>query len=431
MSYVKFLLKLSCFLAPSLACAQPLKYCPAPADNPLRGLVPYAGQAGSNAFPHSMEFQYFPLAALMKDWETYDWQALDKLLNSVKSRGNQAVIRIYCEYPGNGNEIPKFLQDAGVKVVEWDTEKNQKGKVGTPDYRNPLMRRALCEFIAAMGNRYDGDPRLGFITAGFLGLWGEWHNYPRTELSAPKEVQEEVMDAFEKAFSSTKILLRYPADEASQDYASNADRPLGYHDDSFGWATLDTGKKDEEWFFMRGINAAGAEEKWKTHPIGGETRPELWETIFTGKPHEKEQDFLKCIVATHASWLMDSSMFSEKAMSDKIRLERALKETGRMGYELFVSEATINGTKLELKIENRGVAPFYYDWPVEVQADGDTPQQADWKISEIIPGTPVEWSMDLIKVPDSIKIRIPNPMAGGKSLRFANSENDGDWLLLK
>jgi len=122
---------------------------------------------------------------------------------------------------------------------------------------------------------------------------------------------------------------------------------------------------------------------------------------------------------------MDSGMFSNNAMADKDRVELALKETGRMGYELFVSEAAITGTKLVLKIENSGVAPFYYDWPVEARADDDAPKQAEWKISEIIPGDPVEWSMDLGKAQEIIKIRISNPMAGGKSLRFANAESDG------
>ena len=40
-----------------------LKYKQAPADNPLKGLVPYHGQG--NDFPHSMEFCYFPMNKLM------------------------------------------------------------------------------------------------------------------------------------------------------------------------------------------------------------------------------------------------------------------------------------------------------------------------------------------------------------------------------
>ncbi len=144
----------------------------------------------------------------------------------------------------------------------------------------------LRSFIAAFGAKYDGDARIGFITAGLLGTWGEWHTYPRSELMASKQVQAEVMDAYEAAFKKTPILLRYPANEKAWAHAANHLRHLGYHDDSFAWATLATGRKEDDWFFMPAMKAAGksALEKWKTSPIGGEIRPELWGQIFDDQP---------------------------------------------------------------------------------------------------------------------------------------------------
>ena len=52
-------------------------YAPAPADNPLKGFAPYAGQA--KEFPHSLEFQYFALKDLMTGPNTFDWQPLEEL----------------------------------------------------------------------------------------------------------------------------------------------------------------------------------------------------------------------------------------------------------------------------------------------------------------------------------------------------------------
>ena len=117
----------------------------------------------------------------------------------------------------------------------------------------------LKEFIAAFGKKYDGDPRIGYITAGLLGHWGEWHTYPREELFASKEVQTEVLDAYETAFRVTPVLLRYPSGPHDGSRAPNASRPFGYHDDSFAWATLDTGRKGDEWFYMTALKAAGPE----------------------------------------------------------------------------------------------------------------------------------------------------------------------------
>lgn len=73
----------------------------------------------------------------------------------------------------------------------------------------------------------NGDPRIGFVTAGLLGLWGEWHTHPRPDLFADLEGQREVLDTFEAAFTTTPILLRYPAGEQDARLAANADRPFG------------------------------------------------------------------------------------------------------------------------------------------------------------------------------------------------------------
>ena len=130
----------------------------------------------------------------------------------------------------------------------------------TPDYTDPRLRAVLLRFIAALGRKYDGDPRIGFITAGLLGGWGEWHGMaPRWDLFAGKDLQLAVMDAYEAAFATTRILVRYPTGgEGFQQLAPNVKRRFGYHDDSFAWGTLDTGKPGDSWFFMTAQKIAGS-----------------------------------------------------------------------------------------------------------------------------------------------------------------------------
>jgi hypothetical protein len=234
----------------------------------------------------------------------------------------------------------------------------------TPDYENPRLRQVLKEFIAAFGQKYVGDPRIGFITAGLLGAWGEWHTYPKSELFASKYVQTEVLDPYESAFHITPILLRHPAGADYYAQAPNARRKFGYHDDSFAWATLDTGKPDDDWFFVPALKAAGkgALDKWQTQPIGGEIRPEAWGKVLDEKPGDPRiQDFRKCVEQTHASWLLDSGMFKKKQAAG--RIHRAQEEVRRMGYEYYVTAATLTrpaAGKLRVRVElvNRGVAPF-------------------------------------------------------------------------
>lgn len=426
-----------------------------PVDNPLKGLVPYA-RPTPGRFPHSMEFGYLPLSKLMLAEQSFDWTALESLLNDIASRGNQSVIRIYLEYPGKSEGIPQYLIDAGLKVHRYqntNTAPFPPKDVITPDYEDPKLHRALKCFIAAFGKAYDNDPRLAYITAGLLGTWGEWHTYPRNELWASKQTQEIVLDAYEKAFQSTPILLRYPAGPQTWAQAANASRPFGYHDDSFAWATLETGKPDDHWFYLPALKAAGSEavDKWKTCPIGGEIRPEVWGKIFDDQDQwpKQAQDFQQCVDKTHATWLLDTGMFREQASPE--RLQRATNQVRSMGYDFFVRrvKASVENLPnkastldLEIELQNDGVAPFYADWPTEI---GLVDASGGWAIKSQPDGLSMTGRLPgkhLLSARISLKnlvgkhtivLRVVQPLPGGKPLRFANEEQGQTkkgWLTL-
>ena len=410
-----------------------LPYAPAPIDNPLKGLVPYAGDK-RHLFPHSMEFAYLPLSDLMVGPNEFRWQKLEERLDDIASRGHQTVFRIWMEYPGHEEGIPPFLTVQGVKVTTWlntNTAPFPSRQVRTPDYEDPRLRQALQNFIAALGQRYDGDPRVGYITAGLLGTWGEWHTYPKTELMASKRVQSEVMDAYEKHFRQTPVLLRYPAGPKTWAYAANHDRRLGYHDDSFAWATLETEQEEDNWFFVPAMKSGdpGCVERWKTQPIGGEIRPELWGKIFDDNytPH-KQQTFAECVQQTHATWLMDTGIFRERQSDERIR--NAQREVRRMGYEFHVVHAMLVGTRLQVQIRNTGVAPFYHDWTLRLGLVADnrltSAVQTKQNLNHLLPGQTRSYEFalpaSLRKFPgQKLAIQMPNPLQGGQPLRFANA----------
>ncbi len=417
-----------------------LKPAPSPVDNPLKGLVPYA-RPHQDRFPHSMEFNYLPLSDLVKGEKVYDWKPLEKLITDISSRGKQTVFRIYMEYPGHKDGIPAYLEEGGLKVHEWlntNTHPFPPKQVRTPDYEDPNLRRCLKDFISEMGKKYDGDPRIGYITMGLLGTWGEWHTYPKSELFASKTVQTEILNAFDNAFDQTPVLHRYPAGEKDYHYAPNHQYNFGYHDDSFNWATLETGKEADSWFFMALMKKAGALDKWKTQPIGGEIRPETWGCIFDQEScAPKGQEFLPCVETTHATWLMDTGMFREQA--DAERLKRAKDQVRKLGYDFRIHtvQKEINGKKLKLiiRLRNQGVAPFYQNWPVKLQERDANDEIVEshsnrWSITDLLPGQLREWhvSIPLPAKDNYLSIEIPNPMKGGKPLRFANEEQGPSFL---
>ena len=423
-----------------------LAYASAPIDNPLKGFGPYDGDRNRDGFPHSLEWFYQPLAPIMTAPGTFNWQPLEKHLAQIAARGRQAVFRITLDYPGTAPGTPRYLLDAGLKTHAYDEQRNQ-GRSVSPDYEDPRLRAALGEFIAAFGSRYDGDPRIAFLTVGLLGFWGEWHDEAHHDWFASKAVQREVMDGYQRAFTKTRLLVRYPAGPADPYYAENGSLPLGYHDDSIAWDTIPNGQKKSTSFFMGKMADAHALDKWRTQPIGGEVRPEVWDTLWndpTGAPKGEEYD--RCVDATHATWLMNSGAF-HPGLQGENRV-RALAGARRLGYELFVSGAALglaDGVlRVRIQVHDTGVAPFYYAWPMELgllDAKGRVAiaWRTDWSLPSVEPGEPArEFSAALARpaVPAGtyrVLVRVVNPLPSGPALRFADQAQDADlpgWLTL-
>jgi hypothetical protein len=406
---------------------QALTYRAAPADNPLKGFMPFRGDY-QEAFPHSMEWDYFPLSELMSGPETFDFEVVERSLAEVAARGHQLVMRVYLDYPEKPTGVPQFLIDQGVKLRAYE----DYGGGQSPDYEDERLVVALEKFISAFGNKFDGDPRLGFLTVGLVGFWGEWHTYPHDEWMPGFSVQTRILHAHEAAFPQTRLLVRRPVADSTM-------LSIGYHDDSFAFSTLPT----VDWHFVSQLRAAGATNHWRTNPIGGELRPQLQEVIWERPiPGDLEyEDFAECVQQTHASWLVNQKVFNGRLSGDAH--ERAVAGAQSLGYEYFVSQAHVPPIRagedltIELWLENRGVAPFYYDWPVELRvlSAGKLVHESKLtlRLSGIQPGSPVQ---SRAEIPNEFpageyecEMRVTPPFEGAKSFRFANEAIDADnWL---
>lgn len=303
---------------------------------------------------------------------------------------------------------------------------------------------ALLQFISAFGQRYDGDPRIGFITVGLVGFWGEWHTYPHDGHTQPEDWmpspanQDRILATYTQAFPQTKLLIRIPI-------AQSSTLPIGYHDDSFAFSTLG----DHPYDFVRLLEQAGELDKWKREPIGGELRPELQNGIWDEVPPAESQDYWASVNATHASWLLNQGVFRREFADQGPEFDRALQGHQALGYEFQVSrvdcESEDTATTIRVHIRNRGVAPFYYDWPVILAlwdpktSTPDARYETAWRLTQLLPDDDdTIWTLVLppdVKAPDGAKVlmRVVNPLSHAKPLRFANLEQDQDlpgWLTL-
>ncbi|WP_318528333.1 fibronectin type III domain-containing protein [Nonomuraea gerenzanensis] len=468
---------------PSLQ-AHPLAAAPAPLDNPLKGFARFywPGSDQNTGYPHSLTWSYFGLSEVMTDpadCSKINWSILDSALNEIASYGNQAAVRFYMEYPdGSGthpaNAIPRCFDGH----VPYRT--NTRWGTTSPDYDNPYLLDALDDFIAAFGARYDGDPRIGFIHLGLIGLWGEWHTWPYdTDTSGdsypnhmPTDAHAaQLLRAYDAAFDETKLELRYP--DSAGGAATGLD--LGYHDDSFCFregsplagVTLPQSLGGAGWAQLQRALNVGAENKWITSSMGGEVRPEIQTSAFASWPGGSGQvDNMKaCIELEHTTWKINEQ--SQGYAADDPDVAAAVR---LMGYDLTVDNAyfknTASGaTNVGVRISNHGVAPFYYPWTVTlglrdsagtVVKTFDTP----WDLRTVMPlkirafpdwgvgqdpayrdyGYPqyFQTGVNLSGVPNGgyqwvMRVRSPleTVSANAKKLRFANATQGADgWLTL-
>lgn len=415
---------------------------PAPTSNPLKGLLPFAPEdpttapdPAPGAPPHSLEWVSFPLDRVVVGENQYDWESLEAVLNAIAAHGHQIVLRFYVDFPGRPPATPRYLVDGGLVSMRPYSVHDNHGVSLSPDYDDPDMMAMLTGFIAALGARYDGDVRLGFITQGLIGFWGESHTWPfdgKTNDGAnpdgedwmpSRTNQDALIAAWDGAFDVTLTQVRYPS-PASRAHA------VGYHDDSFAYATLPR----EDWHFWSLMRTQGATSTWRDQPMGGEIHPAIQDCVFSGPQACREagvpaQDIQEAVELTHVTWLIDDQAFTQ-GLKGAAR-SRALTVSARMGYVLTVPRWRIAGSTMTVQVANRGVAPFYYDWRVQVVAldmTGNELGTADLAgdLRQASPGgsTTFMGPVPVGRGATTYLLRVVNPLSGGAALRFASSGQD-------
>jgi hypothetical protein len=398
---------------------------------PLKGFMPYEGEYD---FPHSMEYSYFGLSDLMKGSTEFTFEdTLEPFLQRVTSRGHQAVFRVFLDYPNHRLSIPQYLLDGGLNLNAY----TEHGGGLCPDYDDESLVQALELFIAELGNRYDGDTRIGFIQVGLLGHWGEWHTWPNIDWFPSVATQNRIIAAYDNAFSKTHVLLSQDA-LGQVPLADVASAAIGFHDDDFTNNTLPPG----DYQFWSRMERLELDQRWLIFPIGGEIQP-AYQQVIWDVPSGAPENYLKCVTTTHASWLLNHALFTNDWAAAK--MDRAKNAASHLGYQLTVRAVKIkrSGSELSIgvKIENVGIAPFYYNWPVEVALvsnAGDTMEtvSTEWDMREVKPeGGEYEWHIQFapsaaVTPQVQVSLRVVNPLERGLPLRFANASQGEEWLIL-
>lgn len=455
------------FLFASWSYAANLTYYPSVINNPLKGCCgnPSHTQTNLDSFPHSLIFTYIPFRSIVNsNAGVYDWTAMETNISfATNDHGSQLIPRFYLDYPSRDTGIPQYLLDGGLQTWVYTDTGNQNGKSLWPNYEDANLHTFLTNFISTYGTKYDGDPRIAFVEIGTVGMWGEWHYGDGQMLPhwASTNSQGVFMRAYTNAFTKTKLLFRYPTgtnfDAGGVATYQSSNLPFGYYDDSFMYSTIGTNNNSgPSWDELPQMNIAGIPNNWKQFPWGGEPRSSYVTCCFSnppcyGSPQQPDQSWSNCVYQSHTTFIHEFAVFYT---IDLYHFgvyyygpggTNALLGARQLGYELWAQSytATANSGTLNcsVTVTNTGVAPFYYNWKVQLAAltngviarTWDTP----WHLTDVVPGDgSVTWSMSTNNAPVGsfiLAMRAVNPMSNGRQLKFANSSQDSvlaNWLTL-
>ena len=361
---------------------------------PMRGLYVWLGQRGAPTTPipndHYARFMWSDLESTRGH---YNFARIDAELQRLPPGGSFSfrVMALNSFYDRNGGVgIPTYVVSAcpkGFDVPIASLIGRGPTKVHVPDWNCPVFLERVIALLTALGERYDRNPRIGYVDIGIYGNWGEWHltgippgidPYTRPDIDTTGAVpgtaatREAIVDAHVRAFPHTQLLMMTD-DKVSLVHAMKLATavPIGLRRDSFGSDHFDRNLLAG---IVDGAERRLVEERWKTAPFvvecmaGIANRDPTWSTM-------QEQ-----VARWHLSAIGNGG-FGPGGSGDWVATSPAQKEAflsaaRTSGYHLAITDARKTGTTdrdhvaVAVTWVNEGVAPTYLPWLVEYRLCG-------------------------------------------------------------
>ncbi len=347
-------------------------YVPAESSRVLNN--PYMGFAIDARYDNAA--QPFRLAHANLHWREiepvegqYDWEAIEEKYQFElwRSKKVNLILRVILDYPTDEKhmDIPDWLYEAIDRRGTWYD--NDYGQGFSPDYDHPQLIAKHERLIRALAERYNDDPLIAYIQLGSLGHWGEWHTRDEDpgRIDFPKRaVSDRYAMHYVRYFTNKHLVMRRPHEVA-------LNQNMGLFNDAFGKrnATID---EFLDWY-TNGYKSWLTQEPepampdfWTYAPSGGEfsdgtryvTDAYIDDTILQAK-------------LTHVTWMGPNGPYKEPRNGKlQANIDRFLNT---IGYRYVIAkesheQSVAPGGKLHVRatIINRGVAPSYHRWPLEI-----------------------------------------------------------------
>ncbi len=344
---------------------------------PMTGLVmwPTHSQRLRYASSISLEFQYcLPskvVVGKVGDKIQYDWSYLENILDDIQSRNHQAIIRFRYEYPSNtmvdgvagSTAVPQYIKDMEDYNETYNKNAGGDGPTYYADWTNAELQWFTKQFYTDFSERYNNDPRIGFVELGF-GHWSEYHIYgTRLKLGEnfpSKEYQKEFLMHVSRVLTIPWAISIDAADASYTPIVADADLMnllFGLFDDSFMHEHHEI--KQGDGYNERCWNEIGQNTRWQRGVCGGEIS--YYENF-------DQRNFLNPNGMYGWTWEAASTKYHISFMISNDApggvygtVERFKEASMATGYRFRVLQCMTNGQETRLSVTNDGIAPIYRD----------------------------------------------------------------------
>ena len=332
---------------------------------------PYMGfaQPASSPVADNLSLVYIDITfkELQPDNENefaFDTIAEDNRIEELKQMGKHAVLRFVCDFPEDEthNDIPDWLMSKTGDGVYYEIS---SGKGYCPNYNNTTFIQYHEKAIQALAN-YFNDGFVSYIELGSLGHHGEWNIKDTVGLTMPNEtIRNQYVMHYVNAFKDhdTYLLMRRPFNIAKTQNLGIYNDMAGHEKSTNDW--LDWINNGGDYHQTGETNQLSAmPDFWKTTPSGGEFTSSL---TIDEICNTQLGTTIGLLQKSHTTFLGPKTPYRWGGKTDG-KAENIDKIVSFMGYRYGITEATRiqDGTnkKIQLKWQNSGVAPIYFNTPV-------------------------------------------------------------------
>ena len=386
---------------------------------PMKGIVFWPDQAKSQKDLQSaisLEFSYcLPCAVVTGktgDKIDYDWSSFEKMLDDIKSRGHQAIVRFRIEYPNEtitnapnctegvkgATAVPNYFLANSNYLETYSENPGGDGPTFYADWSSTALQWFYKQFYTDFAAKYDKDPRIAFVQAGF-GHWAEYHIYgTKLKLGTnfpSKDYQTEFLKHLDTLFVETPWSISI--DAADNSYSPIAGNKtllglkFGLFDDSFMHKEHDIsqgdGDNEKNWQTM-------GTDRWQTSPAGGEI------SYYEDKD---QKEFLNPAGLYGVTWEDAASKYhmtyviGNDAPEGKYATKsRVYEASSYAGYKFEITGFAVNKISAAVRVKNVGIAPLYHNAYVTVNG-----VRSDKSLKGLLPSEEATFTVAGLKIGDS------------------------------